>query len=140
MHVSFSLFFFFISSGAVLALTCALMLLNTDLHGQVGNICGFDLALCYQTISVSRFGQSHVLCVSTECGKIDVLFQVCVQPGWDERRRKLPQGSLESNTVTAFCFRKQIQLLVKVIKPFSSPSTSQSLYNSIKSEPLEWAV
>lgn len=27
---------FFLSSGAVLALTCALMLLNTDLHGQVG--------------------------------------------------------------------------------------------------------
>lgn len=26
-------------SGAVLALTCALMLLNTDLHGQVGDIC-----------------------------------------------------------------------------------------------------
>lgn len=26
----------FLSSGAVLALTCALMLLNTDLHGQVG--------------------------------------------------------------------------------------------------------
>lgn len=29
---------FFIPSEAVLALTCALMLLNTDLHGQVGNI------------------------------------------------------------------------------------------------------
>lgn len=27
---------FFLPSGAVLALTCALMLLNTDLHGQVG--------------------------------------------------------------------------------------------------------
>lgn len=37
-------------------------------------------------------------------------------------------------------FRKQIQLLVKVIKRFSSPSTLQSLYNSIKSEALEWAV
>lgn len=29
---------FFTSSESVLALTCALMLLNTDLHGQVGNI------------------------------------------------------------------------------------------------------
>lgn len=64
----------FISSGAVLALTCALMLLNTDLHGQVGNIYGFDMALCYQTIFVSHLSQSHVLCLSTECGKIHVIF------------------------------------------------------------------
>lgn len=31
-------FFFLIPSGAVLALTCALMLLNTDLHGQVRHL------------------------------------------------------------------------------------------------------
>lgn len=31
-------FLLFISSGAVLALTCALMLLNTDLHGQVRHV------------------------------------------------------------------------------------------------------
>lgn len=35
-HRCATLALLFLSSGAVLALTCALMLLNTDLHGQVG--------------------------------------------------------------------------------------------------------
>uniref|UniRef100_UPI0037E763C8 PH and SEC7 domain-containing protein 2 n=1 Tax=Semicossyphus pulcher TaxID=241346 RepID=UPI0037E763C8 len=69
----------FSSSGAVLALTCALMLLNTDLHGQ--NIG--------KAMSSSKF--------------------VCNLDGMDEGEN----------------FSKDLL---------------KSLYNSIKSEPLEWAV
>lgn len=44
-------------------------------------------------------------------------------------------------TVADYFFRNQSQIVVGESNlTFSSPSTLQSLYNSIKSEPLEWAV
>lgn len=48
---------FWMSSGAALALTCALMLLNTDLHGQVRPSYLYSLFL---TPICSAFKQSHV--------------------------------------------------------------------------------
>lgn len=43
-----------LSSGAVLALTCALMLLNTDLHGQVGAQAMYPhLKMCFDVADLS---------------------------------------------------------------------------------------
>lgn len=63
---------FFPSSGAVLALTCALMLLNTDLHGQVGaHECKqYDDILKFVLTSLMYFYAWFL----TECGKVHVLF------------------------------------------------------------------
>lgn len=62
---------FFLSSGAVLALTCALMLLNTDLHGQVGahdsksDIFKFVLTvLIYFYLVLNRMWESPCLVLS----------------------------------------------------------------------------
>lgn len=71
-HRRATLAVFFLSSGAVLALTCALMLLNTDLHGQVGarDCKRYNNILKFVLTSLMYF----YVWFLTECGKVHVLF------------------------------------------------------------------
>lgn len=97
----------FSSSGAVLTLTCAVMLLNTDLHGQVSLMwyeywqafCNTCRSYFTPNMTWTCFCEIHLIdsfaSVWSECWQAHDTGWICVKSGRNEQWREFQQGLSE---------------------------------------------